>query len=70
MSARRFDLLNFHANHFDAPFVRRFIQHLPQLTIDAFTTGQRLIEFQVADDVAEIGLRELDRGHRKIGATL
>ena len=58
----RIDLLHLDACHLDAPGVGRLVEHVAQVGVDRVARGQRLVERLVADQVAQVGLRQRGGG--------
>ena len=54
-------LLHFHFGDFDAPGFRVGIEYDLKLGVDFVTLGENFIQFELPDDAAESGLRELRR---------
>ena len=64
---RRVDPLDLHPADEHAPLVGGVVEDLAQLGIDLVAGRQRLVELHVADDVSQVGLRQLGDRHHEIG---
>src|SRR3990172_9819445 len=64
---RRIDALDLDAHDARAPDVGRLIEHLAQLGVDHVAGGKGFVELQLADDVAQVGLRQLRGGEDEVG---
>ena len=62
----RIDALDLHPNNPGTPHIGGLVEDLPELGIDRFAGGQRLIEIHVSNDVPEVRLGELGCGDDEV----
>ena len=64
---RRLDALQLDAHDLDAPLLGGLVEDIAQLRVDGLAAGERLVQGQLADDVTQVGLRELGGSQVEVG---
>ena len=64
---RRIDALDLDPDHPHAPLVGGVVEDLAQGDVDLVAGRERLVELEVADDVAQVGLGQLGDGQDEVG---
>ena len=67
---RRDNVLKFHTIYLDAPRICGNVKRCAHLRVDRLSGCQRLIQFQVADDITQGSCRQVLNCHNRIGNSI